>query len=87
MVSGDYISMAAFYKTLPKFVPTPVGCGTYASNPNIHFFLCELVNMTDDIPDPSFHPNSCRATYKGNSVNPKVFNNTWYRGNRIIVGR
>lgn len=51
MVFGEYTSMATLYKTLPKFVPTPIGCGTYASNPDIHFFLCELINMTDDIPE------------------------------------
>ncbi len=51
MVSGEYHSMSAMWKTLPKFVPTPIGCGTYKSNADIHFFLAELINMTDDIPE------------------------------------
>ena len=51
MVSGEFRSMLEMWKTLPKFVPTPIGCGTYKSDSNIHFFLCELINMTDDIPE------------------------------------
>ena len=43
--------MANLWKTLPEFVPTPISCGTYASNPDIHFFLYELVSMSDDIPE------------------------------------
>ncbi|OQE05100.1 hypothetical protein PENVUL_c027G07651 [Penicillium vulpinum] len=51
MVSGEYASMKALYKVLPQFVPIPVGCGTYASNPNVNFFICELIKMTDNIPE------------------------------------
>ena len=38
-------------RLLPKFVSPPIGCVTYTSNPDIHFFLCELINVTDDIPE------------------------------------
>ncbi len=51
MVSGEYASMLTMWKTLPRFIPTPIGCGPYASNADIHIFLCELVNMTEDIPE------------------------------------
>lgn len=51
MTVGEYASMKAMYNTLPEFVPEPIGCGSYASNPDIHFFICELVNMTDEIPE------------------------------------
>lgn len=51
MVSGGYTSMANLWKTVPEFEPTPIGCGTYASNPDIHFFLYELVSMSADIPE------------------------------------
>lgn len=51
MTVGEYASMKAMYNALPEFVPEPIGCGSYASNPNIHFFVCELVNMTDEIPE------------------------------------
>ncbi|PMD62260.1 uncharacterized protein K444DRAFT_610362 [Hyaloscypha bicolor E] len=51
MVTGEFASMTALHKTLPKFVPEPIGTGTYASAPDIHFFCCELINMTDEIPE------------------------------------
>lgn len=38
------------HNALSEFVPEAMGCGSYASNPNIHFFIYELVNMTDEIP-------------------------------------
>lgn len=43
--------MTALYQTLPEFVPEPIGTGTYASAPGIHFFCCQLINMTDEIPE------------------------------------
>jgi len=39
------------YKTAPDFVPRPDGYGTYASDANIHFFLCDFRKMTTDLPD------------------------------------
>ncbi|TGO44378.1 hypothetical protein BCON_0531g00010 [Botryotinia convoluta] len=40
MVLGEFASMTAMYRVLPKFVPEPIGSGTYASAPDIHFFCC-----------------------------------------------
>jgi protein-ribulosamine 3-kinase len=51
MVTGEFASMTALYQTLPEFVPEPFGTGTYASAPGIHFFCCQLINMTDEIPE------------------------------------
>lgn len=51
MVSGEFESMSSLHKTLPRLVPTPHAWGTYAADPNIHFFLCGFVEMTDDLPD------------------------------------
>ncbi|XMA18953.1 hypothetical protein WAI453_011744 [Rhynchosporium graminicola] len=51
MVTGEYASMIALYQALPKFVPEPIGMGTYAADPEIHFFCCELINITDEIPE------------------------------------
>lgn len=72
MVSGEYESMAALKRTLPEFVPTPVGWGTYASNPDIHFFLCEFVDMTDDVPEiQAFTSTLAELHTKGISPNGK----------------
>lgn len=51
MVSGEFVSMSSLHKTQPRLVPTPYAWGTYAADSNIHFFLCEFVEMTDDLPD------------------------------------
>jgi len=50
MVSGEYLSTKTLFDTLPDAVPEPIAWGTYASDPNIHFFLCSFVDMTDDLP-------------------------------------
>ncbi len=51
MVMGEFTSMSMLYKTVPDLVPQPIAFGTYASNPNVHFFLCEFRNMTTVLPD------------------------------------
>lgn len=51
MVSGEFVSMSSLYKALPYIVPHPYASGTYASDPNTHFFLCGFVDMDEDLPD------------------------------------
>ena len=51
MMSGEFVSMKAIYDNVPDLVPTPIGWGTYTSDPNIHFFLCSFHDMTNEIPD------------------------------------
>lgn len=51
MVSGEFRSLLAMWKTLSNFVPTPIGYGTYKSNTNIHFLLSDFVDMTGDVPE------------------------------------
>ena len=51
MVSGEFVSMKTLHDTLPYFTPTPYAWGTYAADPNVHFFLCGFVEMNDDLPD------------------------------------
>ena len=51
MVSGEFFSMRALHTAIPDAVANPIAWGTYASDTNIHFFLCSFVEMTDDLPD------------------------------------
>ena len=51
MVEGEFESMKALYKLSPDFVPQPLGWGTYQSDPKTHFFLCDFIDMTDELPD------------------------------------
>ncbi|KAK5312977.1 hypothetical protein LTR93_011119 [Exophiala xenobiotica] len=72
MVYGEFGSMKAIYSLLPDFVPKPIAWGTYRSNPDIHFFLCEYREMADNMPDPKkfsaqlalLHKNSQSPTGK-----------------------
>ena len=50
MVSGEFCSMTALHNTIPDATPEPLGWGTYASNPKVHFFLCRFIDMVDEIP-------------------------------------
>lgn len=51
MVSGEYESMKALYGVSPDLTPKPIAWGTFAAADHVHFFLCEFVDMTDDLPD------------------------------------
>lgn len=51
MVSGELVSMTTLHQTIPDSTPAPIAWGTYASNPNIHFFLCHFVKVIDEVPD------------------------------------
>jgi fructosamine-3-kinase len=51
MVLGEFISMSSLYEAAPDATPKPMGWGTYATNPEIHFFLCSFVEMIDEVPD------------------------------------
>lgn len=51
MTAGEYASMRALHKVVPDFVPEPIGYGSYASNPNIHFFISAFVNMEEGVPE------------------------------------
>ncbi|KAL8713850.1 MAG: hypothetical protein Q9220_001995 [cf. Caloplaca sp. 1 TL-2023] len=51
MVSGEYESMRALHSASPDLTPDPIAWGTFAQADHVHFFLCEFVQMTDDLPD------------------------------------
>jgi protein-ribulosamine 3-kinase len=48
MVSGEFASMKLLHDTAQNLTPAPIAWGTYAADPNIHFFLCEFVDMTNE---------------------------------------
>jgi fructosamine-3-kinase len=51
MASSEFIAMTALHNAIPDATAAPIAWGTYASNPNIHFLLCDFLDMTDDVPD------------------------------------
>ena len=71
MVAQEYVSMKTLYDIVPDLLPKPIGYGTYAENPNIHFFVSEFVEMTDDVPDTSFMSSLAELHSKTFSPNNK----------------
>ena len=54
MMEGEYNSMNELYKIDPEFVPKPYGWGKFAlKKPETHFFLCEFLDMSHQLPDPA----------------------------------
>ena len=71
MVSGEFVSMTTIHKALPYIVPHPYASGTYASDPNIHFFLCGFVDMGKGLPDVQKLAHGLAQLHK-NGVNPDM---------------
>ena len=54
MMEGEFWAMTELYKTIPTNIPRPVARGRFErQTPPTYFFLCEFVEMLDDVPDPS----------------------------------
>ena len=61
--------MRILHKAAPELVPTPICCGTYGADPNVHFFLCRFIKMTGEIPDPE-NLGSMLADLHAQNVSP-----------------
>jgi fructosamine-3-kinase len=85
MVEGEYESIAAIHKVKPGFCPKPRAWGTFKSNPDLHFFLCDFVEMEVEIPDKDKFTSMLadfHLTSRGLSPNGKFgFHCTTYNGN------
>jgi protein-ribulosamine 3-kinase len=51
MLQGEYESMKALHNTSPDFVPYPLGYGTYESDRDMHFFMCDFIDVADKLPE------------------------------------
>ncbi|KAI0095563.1 Fructosamine/Ketosamine-3-kinase [Nemania sp. FL0031] len=51
MLKGEYRGAKTIHKYTPNGIPRPVAWGTYKSDPNTHFYLCEFVDLTKDLPN------------------------------------
>ncbi|KAL9029153.1 MAG: hypothetical protein Q9180_007063 [Flavoplaca navasiana] len=51
MMRGTFESEKMMYLFAPNNVPKPVAWGTYKKEPEKHFYICDFVDMTDDLPD------------------------------------
>ena len=72
MVSGEFASMTTLHDVLPYLTPMPIAWGTYAADSNVHFFLCEFVEMGEELPDVQLLAASLAELHrKGESPNGK----------------
>jgi protein-ribulosamine 3-kinase len=51
LMLGCFESEKDVYVYLPNNVPKPIAFGSYSSDPDVHFFMAEFHDMTDDLPD------------------------------------
>lgn len=51
MLNGEYESAKLLHSISPDALPEPVGWGTYKSDPNSHFYLCNFIDMIEELPD------------------------------------
>ena len=86
MMSGDLTSMSTIFSVTPELVPRPIAWGSYIGIPDVHFFLCEFQNMTDELPDiETFPAEMAMLHHASTSPNGKFgFNVTTFHGNTPI---
>ena len=82
MKCGEIASMTAIQDAVHSLASTPIAWGAYASDTNVHLFLCSFHDMTDDIPDIGAFPSKVANLHeKGLSRNGKCgFPVTTYQG-------
>lgn len=86
MMSGEFKSMITIHEVAPTLVPRPIAWGTYASIEDVHFFLCEFRNMTDELPDIETFPAKMAELHR-NGMSPDGrfgFHVTSYHGQTPI---
>lgn len=49
-MKGAFAAESALYSVIPEQVPKPLAWGSFKSRPDIHFYLCDFVDMLDDVP-------------------------------------
>jgi protein-ribulosamine 3-kinase len=69
MMSGEFSSMSAIHAAVPGLAPAPIAWGTYASDPNTHFFIMSFVEMTDEIPELDTFPAKLAELHR-NGLSP-----------------
>lgn len=54
MMEGEFNAMKEIYKFMPSLAPKPYAWGRFKlAAPETHFFLCEFLNLSNDMPDPT----------------------------------
>jgi protein-ribulosamine 3-kinase len=51
MLRGEYFGVKELHRFVPEGIPHPVAWGTYRADPNTHFYLCDFIDMIEELPD------------------------------------
>ncbi|KAK7949340.1 uncharacterized protein PG986_010226 [Apiospora aurea] len=51
MCEGEFHGVSALHKFVPMGVPRPIAWGTYEADPDTHFYLCDFIDMIEELPD------------------------------------
>ncbi|KAL2670028.1 hypothetical protein Neosp_014908 [[Neocosmospora] mangrovei] len=51
MLEGELEGAKVIHKYTPDGIPRPIACGSFKSDPNTHFYLCDFVDMKMELPD------------------------------------
>ena len=83
MMHGEFESMKAIQAVTPTFAPQPIAWGTFKSNPDLHFFLCDFHNIEVETPDAAkFTARLAEMHQESESPEGKYgFHLTTYNGN------
>ncbi|KAI1759680.1 NADP-dependent oxidoreductase domain-containing protein [Hypoxylon sp. FL1150] len=82
-LKGEFESTSAIYSITPDFCPKPIAWGTFASDPESHFYICKFYEFTQGVPEPvSFCEKLARLHSDHSSPNGKFgFHCVTYNGN------
>ncbi|KAI1368854.1 Fructosamine/Ketosamine-3-kinase [Xylaria arbuscula] len=64
MMKGAFEAENALYDFIPEYVPRPVSYGTYMSRPDLHFYICDFVDLVEEVPSPTAWAEAAAALHK-----------------------
>ena len=88
MVHSEYECTKAIHTLMPHFTPTPIAWGTYETDSDTHFYLCEFREMIDEMPDPNKFTVRLAALHQSSKSPEGKFGSsfTTYNGNLPQLG-
>ena len=51
-VLSEFESTSTIHTITPDFCPKPIECGTFETDPNLHFYVCKFYDFAEGVPEP-----------------------------------
>lgn len=72
MAEGEYLSSVKLHEYAPDFTPAPLGWGTFTNEPDLAFFICDFIDIMDEVfPEPDEFCPRLAAMHKRSQEDPK----------------